>query len=249
MPSALAPTLGSREVDRQDRSRLPAVEADLSLPAPRSVKLRPSTETPLSSGRSVSASRQTTRRNTPAIDGRPSTQGLPLSTKSPNAASDRLHVPRRLHPSRPSSIRDRLVSQGRPIPELHLSRQAITPSLWVDEAIFDMFQQRLPPVTSSPAALIQETVGAYDGIRTPSTAGAKALPSPTLSELSDSMEDVQLARMERVERAERFSVTPQLPVVRVGASLTGLGLGLGLGLEDWGKNQGEEKIKSMYDRR
>ena len=62
------------------------------------------------------------------------------------------------------------------------------------------------------------------GIETPSTTGGRQAPSsPALSELRNSMEDAQLAR---VERAERSAVTPQLPVVRIGGSPAGLGMGL-----------------------
>lgn len=49
---------------------------------------------------------------------------------------------RRLFPSEPvSSIRERRESQGRPIPTLHLSREAITPSLWLDDELNAMFSR------------------------------------------------------------------------------------------------------------
>ena len=47
---------------------------------------------------------------------------------------------RRLFPSEPvTSIRERRESQGQPIPTLHLSREAITPRLWLDDELNAMF--------------------------------------------------------------------------------------------------------------
>lgn len=112
------------------------------------------------------------------------------------SSSERRLFPPERRDSTVSSLRDRRGSQGRAVPELHLSREALTPSLWIDEDVYARFQS--------------QDNGVYGGI-----------------------EVGQVLR-----RAERSAVTPQLPVVQVEESPSGMG---------WG-SEAEERMVSVYQR-
>ena len=201
---------------------------------------------------SISASRPVTRDDLPT---HPRIRSLSQSEKP--SGKSLTSNPNTRTPSQ--SFRGKRESRGRIIPDLYLSREAITPSLWIDEEVYERFrngqdESRFSPDSSSPAMSGSLTGDVYAGISTtPDTRGVlqqvsnseeRGLDSASSSS-GDSTEEAPFAW---VHRAERSAVTPQLPVVQFENSpRLELDYWNGQGRED-NVNDKEERVVSIYQR-
>ena len=117
-------------------------------------------------------------------------------------------------------------------PGLELSREAVTPSLWVDDELLARFQNGEVSVFS-PDTDVEDAYGRMEEVRiTPSTNRVRVhpmtpvRPSPTVSD-SSSIDSVMDAPMARIEVAESSAVTPQLPIFRETSPMMGQGWDVG----------------------
>ncbi|WWD20664.1 hypothetical protein CI109_105140 [Kwoniella shandongensis] len=133
-------------------------------------------------------------------------------------------------PSPTSSMKKNLESRGKQVPQLSLSRQATTPSLWLDAELFARFDGQSDMavyggvVDESARAMSladektsQRARGASDDLNSNESHDhlERSQRSSAGSSIGVSTEEVSDAK---IGIAERSAVTPQLPVIQLGSS-------------------------------
>lgn len=243
-PTAEAPPLG-RQLTPPKAVHKPNIKTKISQSS-----LAPSTSslcTIVSSEPSISASRPATRQMIA-----PPIPSIDMDTVPPSAWTN-------IKPTLRSYSTTR-ETKGKTIPSLHLSREAITPSLWIDEDLYDQFQRsegnmlyRQPsehlqqshfsPDSSIPteSAVMSIADDPYGGIApteaddSRTTSGLNS--ASTLATAGGSIDEAPTAWVSRAERGERSAVTPQLPIMTLGDD-SRLGI-------DW-SGEREERMVSIY---
>ena len=115
-------------------------------------------------------------------------------------------------------------SKGKTVPKLPLSREAITPSLWIDDETYDEFRRVEESRFSADSSVVDVVTATntahedpYDGLAKTETVGSR---TPTTSSNRTSC-PASLVRAG--SQLERSAVTPQLPIIPVGGT-GGLGI-------------------------
>lgn len=214
-------------------------------PMPRSIMQTKASQSSLAPSTS---SMHSTPSSEPSISAsRPATREFITSPLSPGPSA--LSRPWAKDKAVPRSYATTRETKGKMILSLHFNRDALTPSLWIDEDLYDQFQRgegapleqsHFSPDSSAPpmSAIMSASEDPYGGISTEAdsrtTSGLNS--ASTFATAGGSMDEAPTAWVSRAERGERSAVTPRLVIAIGDEGRFGI---------DW-SGEKEERMRSVY---